>query len=90
MKNKERFLVLGCTWLEGNQRTDKIQNVHQKPKKSSYTSGQDHKPDTKILWVWFLLKRYTNQLYFTNSRNPVTLNKSYLNNIYYWNKCSDR
>ena len=28
MKNKERFLVLGCTWLEGNQRTDKIQNVH--------------------------------------------------------------
>lgn len=35
MKNKERFLVLGCTWLEGNQRTDKIQNVHQKPKKSS-------------------------------------------------------
>ena len=30
MKNKERVLVLGCTWLEGNQRTDKIQKAKEK------------------------------------------------------------
>ena len=47
MKNKERVLVLGCTWVEGNQKTGRIQNVHQNPKKSSYTRGQDTNPILK-------------------------------------------